>query len=108
LQRYDRFQQTWAPASDGGAFLQFSADGKFSGFLRGERASGTYTVDASVMPHHLVLNDATSGIINVAFKIEGNTMTWKSYLDTAAVFPPNLEPVDNEPSFELVKLERQQ
>jgi hypothetical protein len=107
VQRYDRFKETWEPAGDGVLFLQLSGDGKFSGFVRGERAGGTYTVDTTVTPHHLILNDANSGTINVVYKIEGNSMTWKSYLDTGATFPQNLEPGNDEPSFELVKIERQ-
>jgi len=106
-QRYDRFQENWEPAKDD-VFLEFSADGKFTGFLKGKRTGGSYTVDASANPNHLTLDDSNSETINVVFKIEGNSMTWKSYLDTGAIFPPNLEPVDNEPNFELVKFERQQ
>jgi|KBSSwiStaDraftv2_1062776.scaffolds.fasta_scaffold229600_3 hypothetical protein len=106
-QRYDRFQETWEPAKDD-VFVEFSSDGKFSGFLNGKRTGGTYTVDTTGTPHHLILNDGNSGTTNVVFKIEGNTLTWKSYLDTAAIFPPNLEPLNNEPNFELVKFERQQ
>jgi hypothetical protein len=106
-QRYDRFQESWEPAKDD-VYVEFTSDGKFNGFLKGKRAGGAYTVDTTGTPQHLILNDGNSGTINVTFQLEGNTMTWKSYLDTGAIFPPSLEPLDNEPNFELVKFERQQ
>jgi hypothetical protein len=84
------------------------ADGKFTGFLKGKRTGGTYTVDTTANPNHLILMEGKSETTNAAFKVEGNTLTLKSYLDTGAIFPPNVEPGSNEPSFELVKFERQQ
>ena len=106
-ERYDRFNETWQPAKDD-VFLEFLADGSFTGFLKGKRTGGTYTVDATGNPHHLTLNEGKSETTNAAFKLEGNTLILKSYLDTGAIFPPSVEPEDNEPSFELVKFERQQ
>jgi hypothetical protein len=106
-QRYDRLSGTWEAAKDD-VFLEISSDGTYGGFLKSKRTGGTYTVDTSVNPAHLTFNDRKSGTINTVFKVEGNTLTLKSYLDTEEIFPPNLEPVENEPSFELVRFERQQ
>jgi hypothetical protein len=105
-QRYDRFHEAWEPAKDE-VYLEFSPDGKYSGFTKGKLSRGTYKVDSSTVPHTLIFNDDKSGPMNSVFKVEGNNLTMKSYVGAGADFPENLEPASGEPAFELVILKRQ-